>query len=352
MRTLPMLLALTFAACQPAAPERIPGDMPRDGVALETVNGKPVTQGMLDALLGTIPEATRKQLEEAGQIDRVKEELITTDALYQEALAKNLHKDAKVQTQLLMAERTVLVNHLVRTEVDARTTDEAMKKWYDEHLVQFRIGPGVAQAVGHADGHGTQAIRRHHQFTRRLCTRGGGQGLVERAHGLPGVTHAFQAHGQRVRGGQRRLSAAAGVAGVGQFVGGVQGHVESARLSAAQGHAAQQFTVQKPRVRVLLPAQHRAQRQSLLQHLGVLPQAREVDAGPGRRLHGLVGQTQALRALGRVPCGLQAHAGGHIHAGGVTQPSGQRGLKFGVVHVGVHGPEAVLALNFGMGGTK
>ena len=133
-----MLLALTFAACQPAAPERIPGDMPRDGVALETVNGKPVTQGMLDALLGTIPEATRKQLEEAGQIDRVKEELITTDALYQEALAKNLHKDAKVQTQLLMAERTVLVNHLVRTEVDARTTDEAMKKWYDEHLVQFR----------------------------------------------------------------------------------------------------------------------------------------------------------------------------------------------------------------------
>ncbi|MBK7757882.1 MAG: peptidylprolyl isomerase [Deltaproteobacteria bacterium] len=138
MRTLPILLALTFAACQPAAPERIPGDMPRDGVALETVNGKPVTQGMLDALLGTIPEATRKQLEEAGQIDRVKEELITTDALYQEALAKNLHKDAKVQTQLLMAERTVLVNHLVRTEVDARTTDEAMKKWYDEHLVQFR----------------------------------------------------------------------------------------------------------------------------------------------------------------------------------------------------------------------
>lgn len=138
MRSLPLLLTLTLAACQPAAPERIPGDMPRDGVTLETVNGKPVTQGMLDAHLGTMPEAVRKRLEEGGQLDRVKEDLITTEALYQEALAKNLHKDAKVQTQLLMAERTALVNHLVRTEVEARMTDEALKKWYDEHLDQFR----------------------------------------------------------------------------------------------------------------------------------------------------------------------------------------------------------------------
>jgi parvulin-like peptidyl-prolyl isomerase len=95
----------------------------------------------------------------------VKEELITTDALYQEALAKNLHKDAKVQTQLLMAERTVLVNHLVRTEVDARTTDEAMKKWYDEHLVQFRneqvqAAHILAKTEEEAQGHQGRARRR------------------------------------------------------------------------------------------------------------------------------------------------------------------------------------------------
>ncbi|MCB9761356.1 MAG: peptidyl-prolyl cis-trans isomerase [Alphaproteobacteria bacterium] len=134
-----VVLALTLAACQPPpAPEVIPGDLPRTGATLETVYDKPVTQGMLDAMVSAIPEQAREQLEQSGQIARLQDQLIKQDALYQTAIREGLHKDEKVQTMLRLAEREALIEALLRKVVEERTTDEAMKTWYDEHLVQFR----------------------------------------------------------------------------------------------------------------------------------------------------------------------------------------------------------------------
>ena len=133
-----MLLFLLNLACQPAAPERIPGEMARTGETLETVNGQPVTRGMLDAMLSAMPAEVRTQIEEQGQVGQLQEQLVTQELLYQEALKRDLHKDPEVQVILTFAEREALVEAMLRQVAEEKTTDEALKVWYDEHKVQFR----------------------------------------------------------------------------------------------------------------------------------------------------------------------------------------------------------------------
>ncbi len=133
-----MLLFLLHLACQPATPERIPGELARTGETLETVNGEPVTRGMLDAMLSAMPADVRTQIEEQGQIGQLQEQLVTQELLYQEALRLNLHKEADVQVILTFAEREALVEAMLRRIADEQTTDEAMLAWYESHKVQFR----------------------------------------------------------------------------------------------------------------------------------------------------------------------------------------------------------------------
>lgn len=133
-----MFALLSLLACQPAAPERIPGDLPRTGETLETINGKNVTQSMLDAHLKAMPADVRTQLEEQGAVDQLKEQVIVQDTLYQEALKKGIHQQEDVQAMLVIAEREALVEALLRHIADERTTDEALQAYYDEHKVQYR----------------------------------------------------------------------------------------------------------------------------------------------------------------------------------------------------------------------
>ncbi len=134
-----MIAALLLACATTAAPEApVPGEMARDGAVLTTINGQNVTQGMLDSYLLAMPEPMRKQLEERGQIDMIKEKVILQEALYQEALARGLHNDSKVQVLLSISAREALSQALLERIIEEKTTDEAVKAWYDEHLVQFR----------------------------------------------------------------------------------------------------------------------------------------------------------------------------------------------------------------------
>jgi len=132
-----MVLLLSFLACQTPAPT--PGELPQTGVVIETINGQPFTQGALDAVLAAMPEEARKQIEEQdGAIDQLQEQLITQELLYREALERDLHNEEKVKTQIALAEREALVAAVLNQVADAAATDEALKTWYDEHLVQFR----------------------------------------------------------------------------------------------------------------------------------------------------------------------------------------------------------------------
>ncbi|HJN76835.1 MAG TPA: peptidyl-prolyl cis-trans isomerase [Myxococcota bacterium] len=132
-----MLLLLGLLACETDV-ARIPGDLPRTGETLETVNGKPVTRSMLDAHLRAMPEEVRAQVEEQGQVDQLQEQVVVQEMLVQEALAQDLHDDEDVKLMLLIAEREALVEALLRKVAAERTTDEALQAYYDEHKVQYR----------------------------------------------------------------------------------------------------------------------------------------------------------------------------------------------------------------------
>ncbi len=132
---LSLVLSL-LVACEPPPPP-IPGEVERSGETIKVVNGKNVTQGMVDAQLEQLPANVRDQVVARGQMDQVKDQVVIGELLYQEAIKQKLHEDAKVKTQLALAERNALASALLERTVEARSTDEAIQKWYSEHEVQF-----------------------------------------------------------------------------------------------------------------------------------------------------------------------------------------------------------------------
>ena len=142
MRFLFPLLTLAAFGCNNAqtatSSAHIPGELERSGQVIATVNGVNVTQSMLDAVLSTIPDEVRAQMEASGQVAQLKDQIVTQEVLYQEALKEKLHEQPEVQTRLALAERDALIESLLRKVVDERSTDEALKAWYTDHLVQFR----------------------------------------------------------------------------------------------------------------------------------------------------------------------------------------------------------------------
>lgn len=129
--------ALLLAACQPAeAP--LPGQLERSGEVLQVVNGQNLTQGMVDASLANLPTSARDKIVATGQMDMVKEQLLMGELLYQKAIELKLHEKPEVAQALAMAERDALARLLLEQVINERSTDEAVKAWYDEHGVQFK----------------------------------------------------------------------------------------------------------------------------------------------------------------------------------------------------------------------
>jgi peptidyl-prolyl cis-trans isomerase C len=135
-----MMIGALLLACATSQPIELPtpGAMERTGEVITTVNGQDVTQGMLDNYFLAMPVPVRKQIEARGQVERVKEKVILQEMLYQEALSRGLHNRPKVQVLLAIAAREALSQALLEQVIEEGTTDETVKAWYEEHLVQFR----------------------------------------------------------------------------------------------------------------------------------------------------------------------------------------------------------------------
>ena len=161
MRAL-VLLALV-SGCEPKATgantsTTVPGELPRTGATLETVNGQAVTQSMLDAYLAQLPDSVRTKMEAAGGLAQLQEQVVMQEILYQEAIREKIYESDLTQTRLRLAERDALVESLLRQAVEERVTDEAVKAWYDDHLVQFRRPQVNASHVLVADEAAAKAV--------------------------------------------------------------------------------------------------------------------------------------------------------------------------------------------------
>jgi len=130
------LLPLLLIGCEPPPPP-VPGTIERTGEVVKVVNGQNVTQGMIDAQLEQLPANVRDGLVARGQLDKVKEQVVIGELLYQEALKQKLHEDAKVKAGIALAERNALATALLEKTIAARSTDDAIKKYYDDHAVAF-----------------------------------------------------------------------------------------------------------------------------------------------------------------------------------------------------------------------
>jgi parvulin-like peptidyl-prolyl isomerase len=136
-RLLFLLVPCALIACEPQATSRTPGDMPTKGTPIATVGNGTVTQEMLDSTLARIPETQREQMEQAGQMDQVKESLFIGELLYQDALAAGLHKDPSIQVSLALAERSALAEAYIEKKIEEGVTDARIQQYYDDHKVQY-----------------------------------------------------------------------------------------------------------------------------------------------------------------------------------------------------------------------
>ena len=137
MRSSIFMFLFTLGCANGTAGSAVPGEMETTGKTLVTVNGNPITQGMVDTMVQQMPERMRKQMEATGQLDQLQEQLVIGELLYREALKQNLHQDTEVMSTIALATRSALAQALLDKVVKDRTTDEAVKQYYEEHKVQF-----------------------------------------------------------------------------------------------------------------------------------------------------------------------------------------------------------------------
>jgi len=133
-----ILLGALMACNQPTNTPYVPGVLETDGNVIATVNGVQIKDGIVDSLLKDVPEEQRALIMAGPQFAQLKDQLVTTEVLYQEAIKANIQADKDAQLMMHLTEREVLTDFLVKKLAKAKMTDEKLKEWYDEHQVQFR----------------------------------------------------------------------------------------------------------------------------------------------------------------------------------------------------------------------
>ena len=137
MRPFFILASLALGCANGTAGTSTPGEIAPTGETLVTVNGNPITQGMVDAMIEQMPDRMRQQLEVSGQMSQLQDQLVIGELLYREALKRNLHEDPAIQTTVALATRSAMAQSLIEKVVEDRTTEENVKTYYEDHKVQY-----------------------------------------------------------------------------------------------------------------------------------------------------------------------------------------------------------------------
>jgi parvulin-like peptidyl-prolyl isomerase len=131
-------LIATAAAAQQTTPAKAatPSDPTKTAVAV--INGEVVTQAKLDALYANISSPMRAQYERNGGKSAFLDNYLRKRLFIQEAMKTGFDRKPDVQLAVETAREGALFDRYVRDVVAAQfTSDEAMRKYYDDHKDQF-----------------------------------------------------------------------------------------------------------------------------------------------------------------------------------------------------------------------
>ncbi len=119
-----MTVAIAFAAgC---------GGPTKSGKVLVEINGDKITEGDLE-FLGSINPRIQRQLESPDGKQRILENLVEQELLYQKAMKEGLNRDPEVKAKVDLYRQVIIAQSLVDKKVDEMT-----KEYYDKHPEEFK----------------------------------------------------------------------------------------------------------------------------------------------------------------------------------------------------------------------
>ena len=82
--------------------------------------------------MNRIPASKKEELMAQGVLTQMQDQLITTELIYQKAIADKLHETEESKITMALAQREVLVNAYIQKALDARLTDAKLQEAYNE----------------------------------------------------------------------------------------------------------------------------------------------------------------------------------------------------------------------------
>ncbi|MBM4136999.1 MAG: peptidylprolyl isomerase [Nitrospira sp.] len=109
------------------------------GTYLAKVGSGTITQADFEREMKSLPVFAQKMFEGTEGKERFLDELVKKEVLYQEAVKKNLNKDAEYLKKVEDFKKITLVSLLLEKEIEdkAKVTDQEVKDYYDKNKADF-----------------------------------------------------------------------------------------------------------------------------------------------------------------------------------------------------------------------
>lgn len=108
------------------------GGSTKSGKVLVEVNGSDITEGDID-FLGEINPRIKRQIETPDGKQRIVNNLVEQDLLYQKAMKEGLNRDALVKAKVDLYRKVIIAQSLVEKSIE-----DAAKKYYEDNPDQFK----------------------------------------------------------------------------------------------------------------------------------------------------------------------------------------------------------------------
>ncbi len=112
---------------------------------LAKVNGKEITQSMLDRIMQNLPPQQASQMNTEEGKQRLLDEVVSGELLYFDALEKDMDKEKDFVELLEDAKRSLLQRYAVESIIaGVSASDDEAKTFYETNTAQFEKAPEVA----------------------------------------------------------------------------------------------------------------------------------------------------------------------------------------------------------------